>query len=277
MGKRILVFDSGLGGLTVARALKRLAPAGVRIDYAADFAGFPYGDWEEGALRENLVALFARLIEEARPEVAVIACNTASTLALEDLRKNFWPLPFVGTVPAIKPAAHLSESRIIGVLATPGTVRREYTERLIHTFAYHCRVVLHGAKNLAALAEEKLRGGAVDLSRLREEIAPAFVTGADGARTDVVVLGCTHYPLLLPELEEAAPWPVRFIDPAEAIARQALRVAGMAEMAEGWNHADEKNVEAGRALLTAPAANWTLAELERLFAREGFGETGVVR
>ncbi len=270
MGKRILVFDSGLGGLTVARALRRLAPAGVRIDYAADFAGFPYGDWEEGALREHLVALFARLVEEARPNVAVIACNTASTLALEDLRQNFWPLPFVGTVPAIKPAAQLSESRIIGVLATPGTVRREYTERLIHTFAYHCRVVLHGAKNLAALAEEKLRGGAVDMARLREEIAPAFVTGADGARTDVVVLGCTHYPLLLPELEEAAPWPVRFIDPAEAIAKQALRVAGLAEAVERARVTGEEEAEEGRALFTSTAANWTLAELEDLFKREGF-------
>ncbi len=274
MGKRILVFDSGLGGLTVARALRRLAPSDVRIDYAADFAGFPYGDWEEDALREHLVALMGRLIERARPDIVVIACNTASTLALEDMRKNFWPLPFVGTVPAIKPAAHLSESRIIGVLATPGTVRREYTERLIHTFAYHCRVVLHGAKNLAALAEEKLRGGAVDMALLREEIAPAFVVGADGARTDVVVLGCTHYPLLLPELEEAAPWPVKFIDPADAIARQALRVAGLSwqvEDVDGAWPAAETAERGGSAYLTGMAAGWSPQGLEILFAREGFG------
>ncbi len=272
--KRILVFDSGLGGLTVARALRKLAPAGVRIDYAADFAGFPYGDWEEGALREHLVALMRRLIDQARPDVVVIACNTASTLALEELRKNFWPLPFVGTVPAIKPAALETRSRIIGVLATPGTVRREYTEKLIHTFAMHCRVVLHGTSRLAALAEEKLRGGAVDFSRLREEIAPAFVVGADGARTDVVVLGCTHYPLLLPELEEAAPWPIKFIDPADAIARQALRVAGL-DVHGGRTRANVVEQDAGRAESTCGIALLTQApdtDLHDLLGREGFAD-----
>ena len=275
---RILVFDSGLGGLTVARAIRRLAGDAVSLSYAADFAGFPYGDWEEQALRAHLLRLVGRLAARARADVVVIACNTASTLALDALRAAYPEVPFVGTVPAIKPAAKLSESGIIGVLATPGTVRREYTEKLIHTFAWHRRVVLHGAPRLAALAEEKLRSGTVNLSALREEIAPVFVRGAHGARTDVVVLGCTHYPLLLPELEQAAPWPVRFIDPSAAIARQALRVAGLAregtkaqgsaaETQVGGGAQDERN---GQAFITGLAAGWTHQALAGLFAREGF-------
>ena len=275
---RMLVFDSGLGGLTVARALRRLAAGRVRLDYAADFAGFPYGDWEEEALKAHLVALMGQLIARAAPDVVIIACNTASTLALEHLRAAFPQVPFVGTVPAIKPAATATQSGIIGVLATPGTVRREYTEKLVHTFAWHHRVVLHGARGLAALAEEKLRTGEVDMRALREEIAPAFVQGADGARTDVVVLGCTHYPLLLEELQEAAPWPVRFIDPSEAIARQALRVAGLAVAGDAAAGAAPDPDEAGQgeAIITGIAAGWSEAGLRRVFAREGFGRVRVL-
>ena len=259
--RRILVFDSGLGGLTVARALRRHAGGRARLDYAADFAGFPYGDWPEADLRQRLLMLLGRLIERAAPEAVVIACNTASTVALEDLRRTF-PVPFVGTVPAIKPAASLTQSGVIGVLATPGTVRREYTERLIHTFAWHRRVVRHGAPNLAALAERKLRGAPLQMEALRREIAPVFVE-EDGRRTDVVVLGCTHYPLLLPELEQAAPWPVHYLDPADAIARQTLRVAGLAE-------APEEDTTMGHAYVTGMAAGWTAEELEAVLHREGF-------
>lgn len=273
--RRILVFDSGVGGLTVARQVRGVAPAATRVDYAADFAGFPYGDWPEERLREHLLALIRRLLGLARPDVVVIACNTASTLALDTLRMAFPDTPFVGTVPAIKPAARASRSGIIGVLATPGTVRREYTERLIHTFAWHRQVVLHGARGLAALAEEKLRSGAVDMIALREEIAPVFVRQQDasGARTDVVVLGCTHYPLLLPELDLAAPWPVQFIDPSEAIARQALRVAGLAGRQAGeHNERDAGEVAAGRAWITGIAAGWSDEDLRHMFAREGFDD-----
>jgi glutamate racemase len=152
---RILIFDSGLGGLTVARAVRVLLPDAHYL-YGADIAAFPYGAWDEPLLVERIVAVMARLIAEARPDVVVVACNTASTLALVRLRAAF-PLPFVGTVPAIKPAAEQTTSRIIGVLATPGTVNREYTQTLIHTFAFHCTVVLHGAPRLAGLAEAKLR------------------------------------------------------------------------------------------------------------------------
>jgi len=220
-GPCILIFDSGMGGLSVVRALRDVAPQ-AQLAYAADNEAFPYGDWEEGALVERMIDVLGRLIERIEPDVIIIACNTASTIGLEALRHKF-DVPFVGTVPAIKPAANMTKTGYVSVLATPGTVRREYTKALIDTYAYHCKVTLHGAENLAAMAEAKLNGQGVDLDVLAAEVAPVFVE-EEGGRTDVVVLGCTHYPLLLEELKQVAPWPVEFIDPAPAIARQAMRV-----------------------------------------------------
>jgi glutamate racemase len=220
---RILLFDSGMGGLTVARAVARQLPE-AHLVYAADNAGFPYGAWKEKELTSRIVMVLDRLIARVKPDVVVIACNTASTIALAELRAAS-KVPFVGTVPAIKPAAAQTKSGVIGVLATPGTVSREYTHSLIHTFAFHCKVILHGAPRLAEIAEQKLRGHPVDLAELKEEVAPVF-RKRDGKQTDVVVLGCTHYPLLVDEISEVAPWPVSFIDPAPAIAR---RVADIAE------------------------------------------------
>ena len=221
MPHRVVVFDSGMGGLTVARALREAMPDAELI-YAADSAAFPYGDWEEPELIERILRVVGRIIDDARPDAVVVACNTASTLALAALRKQF-QLPFVGTVPAIKPAAEITETRMIGVLATPGTVKREYTQSLIHTFAFHCRVLVHGAPRLAEMAEAKLKGKPPNEKALAAEIAPVF-RKRGGLRTDTVVLGCTHYPLLLDELEAAAPWPVTFIDPSAAIAARAVQV-----------------------------------------------------
>ena len=221
VAKRILIFDSGMGGLTVARALRQTV-ANAELVYGADNAAFPYGDWREDALVERIVHSVEQLAEHCSPDVVVVACNTASTLALEELRQRL-DMAFVGTVPAIKPAAVETVSNIIGVLATPGTVERDYTQSLIHTFAFHCKVFLHGAPRLAEMAEAKLKGAEINLEDLRAEIAPVF-RERSGARTDTVVLGCTHYPLLMDELNQAAPWPVNFIDPAPAIAAQTLNV-----------------------------------------------------
>lgn len=218
-GPCILVFDSGSGGLTVARALREAMPEATLV-YAADNAAFPYGDWAEARLVVRIVKVLRRLIDTVRPDCVVIACNTASTLALNVLREDF-RLPFVGTVPAIKPAARMTSTGVIGVLATPATVRREYTQALIHTYAYHCKVLLHGAPRLAELAEAKLRGEAVAAEVVAAEVAPVF-RRRGGKPTDVVVLGCTHYPLLIEEITAAAPWPASFVDPAPAIARRVV-------------------------------------------------------
>ncbi len=219
----ILVFDSGLGGLSVLSELRAARPD-ARFVYAADDAGFPYARHAEDVLVARVVSVMDRLVARHAPDLVVIACNTASTLVLPPLRQRF-PVPFVGTVPAIKPAAALSRSKRFSVLATPGTVARDYTRGLIETYAADCRVTLVGAPRLAGLAEAELCGTKVADADLLAEIAPCFVTDGE-ARTDVVVLGCTHYPLLLPRFEQLAPWQVTWVDPAPAIARRMLQLLG---------------------------------------------------
>lgn len=214
----ILVFDSGVGGLTVLRELRVVMPDR-RFVYVADDAGFPYGDWEEEALVRRISDLFDELIAAHRPQLAVVACNTASTLVLPELRRRFG-IPFVGTVPAIKPAAERSRSGLVSVLATPGTVRRDYTKGLIADFARNCEVQLVGSRKLAAMAEAHIRGERIETETLQQETAACFVE-RDGRRTDIVVLACTHYPFLANPLRKIAPWPVDWLDPAEAIARHA--------------------------------------------------------
>ena len=220
--KSIMVFDSGLGGLTVYREIAAVRPDADFL-YVADDAAFPYGALTASVLVERVVGLIGDLIEAHRPDLIVIACNTASTIALPDLRKTF-TVPFVGTVPAIKPACASSRTRRVSVLGTEATVKREYTHALIRDYAQNCEVTLVGASRLAALAEAELSGTPASDDELREEIAPCFRD--DGARTDTIVLACTHYPLLLARLQKLSPWPVNFIDPAPAIARRVVNLLG---------------------------------------------------
>ena len=220
----ILVFDSGLGGLTVYREIRYARP-GADFIYAADDAAFPYGAIPEPALVAAVTTLMGELIAAHRPDLIVIACNTASTIVLSDLRKKF-SLPFVGTVPAIKPACANSVTRHVAVLGTEATVAREYTRALIRDHAGDCRVTLVGSKALAAYAEAELIGTPVSDEAIQAEIAPCF--REDGARTDTVVLACTHYPLLIDRLRQLAPWPVAFVDPAPAVARRVNELLGPA-------------------------------------------------
>lgn len=216
----VLMFDSGIGGLTVLREARVLMPDRHYV-YVADDAAFPYGAWEEPALRAHIIELFGRLLDRFDPLISVIACNTASTLVIDALRDAFPGHPFVGTVPAIKPAAERTRSGLVSVLATPGTVKRQYTRDLIRQWASRCHVRLVGSERLAGLAETYVRHGFVDEEAVRAEIAPCFVEH-DGRRTDIVVLACTHYPFLANRMRKTAPWPVDWLDPAEAIARRAL-------------------------------------------------------
>ena len=185
----VLVFDSGIGGLSVLKALRDRLPRH-RFVYVADDAAFPYGDWPEEALRDRIVALMAELIAAHRPAAVVIACNTASTLVLPPLRARF-TLPFVGTVPAIKPAAEQTESGVIAVLATPGTMKRDYTRDLIHSFAASTHVRLVGSPELAGIAEARMRGEPIDRGAVSTQIGPCFFE-VEGRRSDIVVLACTH-------------------------------------------------------------------------------------
>jgi glutamate racemase len=222
----ILVFDSGLGGLTVFREVLKARPDASYV-YVADDAFFPYGRHSEAELVGRVVPLMEDLIAVHAPDLAVIACNTASTLVLPHLRARF-AVPFVGTVPAIKPACAASRSRLVSVLGTEGTVRREYTHALIRDYSQGCDVTLVGAARLAGIAEAALRDEAIDDGAIAAEIAPCFVTARDGRRTDTIVLACTHYPLLLDRLARLAPWPVDFVDPAPAIARRVTDLTGTA-------------------------------------------------
>ena len=217
----ILVFDSGLGGLTVFREIANdiaKTDSAARLLYAADDAFFPYGGHGERELVTRVVAVIGDLITAHGPDLVVIACNTASTIALPALRQRF-QVPFVGTVPAIKPACQGSRSKRVSVLGTEATVAREYTKALIREYGQGCDVTLVGSGTLAAFAEAALRAEPVDDAVLRQEIAPCFVDDGE-RRTDTVVLACTHYPLLRDRLERCAPWPVAWIDPAPAIARR---------------------------------------------------------
>ncbi len=229
MAATILVFDSGLGGLTVFREVAKARPD-ARYLYVADDAFFPYGGHGEAELNARVLALMGEVIAPHRPDLVVIACNTASTLVLPRLREAY-RVPFVGTVPAIKPACAISVSKRVTVLGTDATVSREYTHALIRDFGNGSDVALVGSARLAAFAEAELGGTPVADALIAQEIAPCFVD-ADGRRTDTVVLACTHYPLLLERLEQLAPWPVTFIDPAPAIARRVLDLAGPGTVAE---------------------------------------------
>ncbi len=220
--KTILIFDSGLGGLTVYRELVAARPD-ANFLYVADDAAFPYGRLAEPALIARVAGLMDELIAAHRPDLVVIACNTASTIVLAELRRKF-AVPFVGTVPAIKPACAGSVTKRVSVLGTEATVQREYTRALIRDYAQDCEVTLVGSTKLAGYAEAELDGAPVGDAEIGAEIAPCF--RADGKRTDTIVLACTHYPLLLHRLRQVAPWPVNFIDPAPAIARRVVDLLG---------------------------------------------------
>jgi len=196
------------------RALLPHAP----LVYAADSAGYPYGTRRAAEIEARVPAVLGRLAERLDPQLAVIACNTASTIALDAVRFAL-DLPVVGTVPAIKPAAALSKSRAIGVLGTEATVRQPYLERLVQEFASDCTVVRHGSAELVDLAEAKLRGEDTDPLAYRR-ILQALFDRAGGREVDTIVLACTHFPLVEAELAAASPRPVRFVDGKEGIARR---------------------------------------------------------
>lgn len=216
----ILVFDSGLGGLTVLREVVRARPDAHYL-YVADDAFFPYGHHSEQDIIDRVVPLIGELISAHRPDLVVIACNTMSVSVMAHLRAAY-TVPFVGTVPAIKPACAASRTKRVSVLGTKATVKREYTQALIRDFAQGCEVTLVGSAELAALAETAVGGGEVSDEEILAELMPCFIGAGEDAsqRTDTIVLACTHYPLLLDRLDQLAPWPVDWIDPAPAIARR---------------------------------------------------------
>jgi glutamate racemase len=221
---RILVFDSGLGGLSIVRELTN-SSLDANIFYVADTAFFPYGDKSDEVLIESVPDVIARAVNASAANLVIIACNTASTLALDLVRARL-NIPVIGVVPAIKPAAALTKSGTIGLLATPNTVARPYTDKLIADFAAGKKVVRHGAIGLAAAAETALSGGALDMAVVQASIDGLFGQ-AGGNAIDVVVLACTHYPHLKAELAACAPRVVTWVDSGAAIAARARALLGL--------------------------------------------------
>lgn len=225
----VLFFDSGVGGLSILEPAQRLMP-NMPVVYAADSAGYPYGTRSEAEIAARVPALLGRLVERYRPRIAVIACNTASTIALAAVRAAL-DIPVVGTVPAIKPAALSSETRVIGVLGTEATVRQPYVDRLSAEHGADCTILRHGSAALVALAEAKLRGAELDPEVARTALL-GLIEQPGGDRMDSVVLACTHFPLVQAELAEAAQKlgtrPITFLHGGEGIARRIAYLNGEA-------------------------------------------------
>ncbi len=243
--KRVLVFDSGVGGLSVFDAIMASGRA-LSLDYVADNAWLPYGLKADADLRTRVPALLARMTEAWTPDAVVVACNTASTIVLPDVRAAL-AIPVIGVVPPIKPAAALTKTGAIGLLATPATVQRTYTDDLIAQFAADKRVVRFGSAALVEAAERKLRGEPYDPRGVHEAIGALF----SNTDVDVVALACTHFPLLAQELAAAAPRACAWLDSGAAIAR---RVADITDAAPGEPRADRAgftDANAARALFRA--------------------------
>jgi glutamate racemase len=213
----LLFFDSGVGGLSVVAPTRDLIPT-APIVYVADSAAFPYGTKSEGEIAARVPALLGRLAERYRPRLIVIACNTASTIALGAVRAAL-DVPIVGTVPAIKPAAAMSRTRAIGVLGTAATVRQPYVDDLVARFAGDCAVYRYGSAALVELAEAALAGRAPSPDALASELAGLFGQPG-GDRIDTIVNACTHFPLLEDAMRAIAPAGVRFVDGGPGIARR---------------------------------------------------------
>ena len=255
MTATILAADSGLGGLSVVAEIRRALPR-ARFAYLCDNAYFPYGTKADAALLAHFLKVMAAAIARTKPDLIVTACNTISTICLPELRAAT-PIPVVGVVPAVKPAAAMTKRKTIGLLATPATIDRPYTDDLIARHAADCRVLKLGSAELVAMAEAKLLGHKVDLERLGEILAP-FLTPPAAERPDVVVLACTHFPLLRAELEAISPPDIAWIDSGEAVARRVVEVLP--------NPDATPMLAADLALTTAPAPE----DLRRALAQAGF-------
>ena len=222
----ILVFDSGIGGLSVLAKIRTVLPQ-VPIVYSADYAGLPYGEKSEIEVATRVCAFLGRLSERYAPRLVVIACNTASTIALAHARAVLG-VPIVGTVPAIKPAAEQTQSGVIGLLGTKATIRQAYVDRLASEHATGKILLRHATPDLVAAAETKLRGETPDPAIFDAAIA-GLASQPQGEKIDRIVLGCTHFPLVEAELALAAKRAgltdnLSFVDGSDGIARRVLHL-----------------------------------------------------
>lgn len=251
---RILVFDSGVGGLSIASEIQSQLP-NCSIAYCSDNAAFPYGTKGEQELVKRLDCVLHAVIKEDPIDIIVVACNSASTLALPHIRSHF-SQPTVGVVPAIKPAAAISNTKVIGLLATPGTVSREYTQRLIADFAHDCEVEMVGSADLVQLAEQKLRGDKIE----QQQLTP-ILEKFSNPEMDTVILACTHFPLLREEIQLWFGDKVRLVDSADAIARRVAYLINNHSM----DHIKQEDTPANRSYFTQDCTE--VRKLEAMLAQ----------
>jgi len=211
------VFDSGIGGFSVIREMRDLLPAHPLI-YLADQAHVPYGARSLEEVRLYSVAITRFLIDRGA-RLIVVACNTASAAALHDLRSEFPAVRFVGMEPAVKPAAEITRTGVVGVLATPATFQGELYNSVVERFAGGVTILQDTCPGLVEQIEHGRLDDTVTRAILQRSIQPMLEKGID-----TIVLGCTHYPFVIPLIQEIAGEGVRVIDPAPAIARQVRRL-----------------------------------------------------
>lgn len=270
---KVLVYDSGVGGLSISgeiiAAFAREKRA-LELHYLSDNAFFPYGEKTPEQLIARAEALMHHCAHTIRPDIAVVACNTASTVVLPSLRSQF-TFPIVGVVPAIKTAAKRSQTGSIALLATPGTVNRIYTQALIDEHAADKQIFRVGSAELVVAIERYLHGAALDPALLESLVAQCEQQCAEagGAEIDTVVLGCTHFPLITKQLQALRPqW--QWIDSGRAIAQRVLSL--LSDGAE-TRQADAQHGQKQAHAFWLTAANANQSTLDQFTAGMGFGES----
>ncbi len=218
----VLAFDSGIGGLGVVGALRLIMPH-IHIDYLADTAVFPYGEQDDTRLTQRIITLLSDAINRLHPQAVIIACNTASTLALEALRATCPTMPFIGCVPPIRWAARLTNTRVIGLLTTKATSRRPYLNTLQTLYAPECTLITHATPGLAKLAEHVFCDRPVPDTDFQNELE-GLLKHPQISQIDTIGIGCTHYTFVLDRLRAFFPSHICWLDPANAVARQTWAV-----------------------------------------------------
>lgn len=225
-----MIFDSGVGGLTVAAQIRKKVPY-ANITYISDNAYFPYGKKTVEQLKNRVIYILKKSVLIIQPDVIVIACNTASTIALDLLRQEI-DIPIIGVVPAIKPAANLSKKEVISVVGTNITASSHYVKELITKYAAHCKVIIKSSEILVLEAEKKIAGQKVNLNNIKNEIDRILIT-KEAKTPDVLVLACTHFPLLSQEISNCLPDNIQIIDSGKSIANRVyeiLKTTGFIEL-----------------------------------------------
>lgn len=237
MTYHILAFDSGIGGLGTVQNLQIQAKAialPLSIDYLADNLVFPYGEQQDDFLVQRIVELIGQAIQKIKPDLIIIACNTASTIALDALRHHYPSTPFVGCVPPVRWAARISQSQTIGLLATRATIKRPYLQQLKEQFAANCELIAYGSPILAQLAEDFFRYQSCDISKIRKELS-YLLDRPHANKIDTICLGCTHYSFILDILRQYSSPTIQWLDPAPAVAKHSLDLLTTANISDSYS------------------------------------------